>query len=107
METSMIIKYFYDKKLAQASYLVGCGTSAIVIDPARNITPYIHVAQSEGLDIKIVAETHIHADFVSGIRELAFATGADMYVSDMGTDEWKYQFNDYRYGCNRSTHWIF
>lgn len=90
----MIIKYFYDKKLAQASYLVGCGTSAIVIDPARDITPYIHVAQSEGLNIEIVAETHIHADFVSGIRELSFATGADIYISDMGTDDWKYQFED-------------
>lgn len=90
----MIIKYFYDEKLAQASYLVGCGTSAMVIDPTRDITPYIQVAQSEGLDIKIVAETHIHADFVSGIRELAFATGADMYLSDMGTEDWKYQFPD-------------
>jgi hydroxyacylglutathione hydrolase len=94
METSMIIKYFYDKKLAQASYLVGCGTSAMVIDPSRDITPYIQVAQDEGLDIKIVTETHIHADFVSGIRELAFATGADMYLSDMGTEDWKYQFTD-------------
>jgi hydroxyacylglutathione hydrolase len=90
----MIIKYFYDEKLAQASYLIGCGTSAMVIDPARDIIPYVQVAQSEGLTIKIVTETHIHADFVSGIRELAFATGADMYLSDMGTEDWKYQFDD-------------
>lgn len=90
----MIIKYFYDKKLAQASYLVGCGTSAMVIDPTRDITPYIQVAQSEGVSIQFVLETHIHADFVSGIRELAFATGAAMVLSDMGPDEWKYQFPD-------------
>lgn len=90
----MIIKYFYDKKLAQASYLIGCGSSAMVIDPARDITPYIQVAQDEGLDIEIVTETHIHADFVSGTRELANAIGADIYLSDMGADDWKYQFND-------------
>lgn len=89
----MIIKYFYDKKLAQASYLIGCEGSAIVIDPSRDITPYIQVAQEEGLDIKIVTETHIHADFVSGTRELAFAIGADIYLSDMGTADWKYHFD--------------
>lgn len=90
----MIIKYFYDNKLAQASYLIGCGTSAMVIDPARDITQYIQVAQDEGLDIEIVAETHIHADFVSGTRELAAAIGADIYLSDMGTADWKYAFED-------------
>ncbi len=90
----MILKYFYDKKLAQASYLIGCGSSAMIIDPSRNITPYIQAAQEEGLTIKIVAETHIHADFVSGSRELAFATGAQIYLSGMGGDDWQYGFPD-------------
>jgi len=90
----MILKYFYDDKLAQASYLVGCGSSAMIIDPARNITPYIQAAQDEGLTIKYVAETHIHADFVSGARELAFATGAEVVLSSMGGADWQYQYDD-------------
>lgn len=90
----MILKYFFDKKLAQASYLIGCGSQAMVIDPSRDITPYVQVAQTEGLDIKMVTETHIHADYVSGTRELAFATGADIYLSNMGTTDTGYQFPD-------------
>ncbi len=90
----MILKYFYDEKLAQASYMVGCGSSAMIIDPARDITPYIQVAQSTGLSIKYIAETHIHADFVSGARELAFATGAQIVLSKMGGDDWQYSYDD-------------
>lgn len=92
----MLLKYFYDKKLAQASYLVGCAATgeALVIDPARDITPYLRVAQEEGLRITHVTETHIHADFVSGSRELAAQTGATLYLSDMGDVNWKYQFAD-------------
>ncbi len=47
---------------------------AIVIDPARNITPYLEVAEKEGLRITATAETHIHADFVSGTQEFAKRT---------------------------------
>jgi len=90
----MILKYFYDEKLAQASYMVGCGSSAMIIDPARDITPYIQAAQDAGLSIKYVVETHIHADFVSGARELAFATGAQIVLSNMGGDDWRYQYDD-------------
>jgi hydroxyacylglutathione hydrolase len=92
----MLLKYFYDKSLAQASYLVGCSQTgeALVIDPARDITPYLKAAQDEELRITHVTETHIHADFVSGIRELAAATGARMYLSDMGDADWKYAFAD-------------
>lgn len=90
----MLLKYFYDKKLAQASYMVGCAATgeALVIDPARDITPYIETAKAEGLRITHVTETHIHADFVSGSRELAAATGATIYLSDMGDENWKYAF---------------
>jgi hydroxyacylglutathione hydrolase len=90
----MLLKYFYDDRLAQASYLVGCpgSATAIVIDPARNITPYLEAAAQHELEIVYVTETHIHADFVSGIRELAYATGATMLVSGEGGADWSYQF---------------
>ena len=90
----MLLRYFYDEKLAQASYLVGCVATgeALVIDPARNITPYLREAEKEGLRITQVTETHIHADFVSGSRELAAAMGATIYLSDMGDVDWKYTY---------------
>lgn len=92
----MLLKYFYDKKLAQASYMVGCQATgeALVIDAARDIRPYLQAAEAEGLRIAYVTETHIHADFVSGSRELAAATGATLLLSDMGDAEWKYAFAD-------------
>ncbi len=90
----MLLKYFYDRELAQASYLVGCAATgeALVVDPMRNIAPYLEVAEQEGMRITQVTETHIHADFVSGSRELAAATGAMMYLSDMGDADWKYGY---------------
>ncbi len=92
----MLLKYFYDRALAQASYLVGCAATgeALVIDPARDIRPYLQAAAEEGLRITHVTETHIHADFVSGLRELAAATRATMLISDMGAADWKYAFAD-------------
>lgn len=90
----MYLKYFYDEQLAQASYLVGCAKTgeALVIDPARHIEPYLRTAAAQELRITHIAETHIHADFVSGGRELAHRTGATLYVSDMGDEHWKYGF---------------
>lgn len=90
----MILRYFYDDNLAQASYLVGCAKTgeALVVDPMRNIAPYLEMAAREGLRITHVTETHIHADFVSGSRELADATGATVYLSDMGDADWKYGY---------------
>lgn len=90
----MLLKYFYDEMLAQASYLIGCAKTgeAMVIDPMRDVEPYLRVAAKEGLRITHVTETHIHADFVSGVRELASRTGAQMYLSDMGDANWKYAY---------------
>jgi hydroxyacylglutathione hydrolase len=90
----MILKRFYDEKLAQASYLIGCAGAgeAVVVDPSRDIEQYLEAAEAEGVRITHVTETHIHADFVSGLRELAARTGAVMYLSDEGDENWKYQF---------------
>lgn len=90
----MLLKYFYDKRLAHASYMVGCQRSgeAIIVDPGRDIQQYLDAAQTERLKITGVAETHIHADYVSGARELADRVGAKLYVSDEGPPEWKYQY---------------
>ncbi|MBE3553822.1 MAG: MBL fold metallo-hydrolase [Thermicanus sp.] len=90
----MLLRYFYDPKLAQASYLVGCQASgeAIVIDPMRNIEPYLRVANEEGVKIVAATETHIHADFISGARELADRVGATLYLSDEGDEDWKYRY---------------
>lgn len=90
----MFFKHIYDKSLAQASYLVGCQAKgeAIVVDAQRDIDVYLDVAKDNGLRITHIAETHIHADFLSGSRELAAVTGADLYLSDEGGEEWQYEF---------------
>ncbi len=90
----MLFRLFYDQQLAQASYLIGCQATGegIVVDPTRDIEPYLAVAADEGMRITAVTETHIHADFVSGARELSAKTQATMYLSDSGPDEWKYAF---------------
>ncbi|HDE4861422.1 persulfide dioxygenase-sulfurtransferase CstB [Staphylococcus ureilyticus] len=89
----MFFKQFYDNHLSQASYLVGCQRTgeAIVIDPVRDLTKYIEVADSEGFKITQAAETHIHADFASGIRDVAARLNANIYVSGEGDDQLSYQ----------------
>ena len=88
----MLLQRFYHVGLAQASYMVGCQATgdALIIDPNRDIDQYITAAEREGLRIAAITETHIHADFVSGARELAARTGATLYLSDEGPTEWKY-----------------
>ncbi|HEY0970116.1 MAG TPA: rhodanese-like domain-containing protein [Gemmatimonadales bacterium] len=90
----MFFQRFYDTKLAQASYMIGCQQTgeAVVVDPNRDVEQYIDAAVREGLRVTHVTETHIHADFVSGARDLAHRTGATLYLSDEGDADWKYQF---------------
>ncbi len=90
----MMLKYFYDPALAHASYLVGCQRTgeAVVVDAGRDVQPYLDAARSEGMRVVAVAETHIHADYVSGARELADQHGAKLYVSDEGPAAWKYEY---------------
>ncbi len=90
----MYFKQFYDPDLAQGSYLIGCQQAGVaaVVDPRRDISVYLTDAEANGLRITAVTETHIHADFLSGSRELAAATGAKLYLSDEGDDDWRYPF---------------
>ena len=96
----MYFKHFYDTDLAQGSYLIGCQASgeAIVVDPRRDVRVYLDEAAAQGLRIVAVTETHIHADYLSGSRELARAAGARLYLSDEGAPEtddaedWSYGF---------------
>jgi hydroxyacylglutathione hydrolase len=90
----VLLKRFYDDGLAQASYLLASERSdaALVVDPNRDVEQYIAAAEAEGLRIAHVTETHIHADFVSGSRELAQRTGATLYLSDEGGADWRYGY---------------
>jgi len=76
----MHFKQFYVGCLAHASYLIGDADEAIVVDPARDIQMYLDEAKAHGLAIKWILETHLHADFVSGHRELAARTGATIGI---------------------------
>lgn len=90
----MLLERIYDEDLSQASYLIGCQATgqALVVDPRRDIRVYQDLASHHGLTITAVTETHIHADFLSGTRELAAATGATAYVSGEGGEDWAYGF---------------
>jgi hydroxyacylglutathione hydrolase len=67
----MFFRQFYLGCLAHASYLIGSGGEAAVVDPQRDVDLYLDEARARGLTIRWVLETHLHADFVSGHRELA------------------------------------
>jgi hydroxyacylglutathione hydrolase len=86
----MLFRQFFDPKLAQYAYLVGCQQSgeALIIDPERDIDRYVEAAEAEGLRIVAVAETHIHADFLSGAREFAERFDTRTYLSDEGGSDW-------------------
>ncbi len=90
----MYFQQFYDHDLAQGSYLIGCQATgeAIVVDPRRDVDVYLETAAAEGMRIVAVTDTHIHADYVSGARELAAAAGAGLYLSDEGGPDWRYAF---------------
>ena len=90
----MLIRRVFHEGLAQAAYLVASEHErvAMVVDPNRDIAQYIEAANRDKVKITHVTETHIHADFVSGARDLAAATGAQLLLSDSGGPDWKYAF---------------
>lgn len=88
----MLLERIYDEDLAQASYFIGCQANreAIVVDPRRDLDVYLDLAKKNGMRIVAVTETHIHADYLSGTRELATRVGARTYLSDEGGSHWAY-----------------
>jgi hydroxyacylglutathione hydrolase len=90
----MLFRQIADPKLAQYAYLIGCQQSgeALLIDPERDIDRYVEAAEREGLRITSVAETHIHADFLSGAREFAERYGVRLYLSAEGGEDWQYEW---------------
>lgn len=86
----MLFRHIYDDDLAQASYLVGCERSgeAVVVDPRRDVEPLLAAAATHGLRVTGTVDTHVHADYASGARELAVASGARLYASACGGDAW-------------------
>lgn len=92
----MFFRSFTDENLAQNAYLVGCQRTgeAIIIDPPRKFDHILAVAAKEGLRVTAAADTHIHADYVSGARQLAAVHGAKLYLSDEGDANWKYEYTN-------------
>ncbi len=90
----MFFRQVFDDTLAQYAYLIGCQRTgdAILFDPQRDIDRYVELAASEDLRIVAVAETHIHADFLSGAREFAERFGTRLYLSDEGGPDWRYEW---------------
>src|SRR5690554_1366110 len=100
-KTIMYFKQFFDEKLAQYAYLIGCQATgtAVIIDPMRDIDQYIDHAANQNLTITAAADTHIHADYISGLKEFA-ERGVKVYASDEGGSDWKYEWlmnNDYEF----------
>jgi hydroxyacylglutathione hydrolase len=90
----MFFRQLIEPKLAHHSYLIGCESTreAIVIDPQRDLERYAARAEQEGYRIVAAAETHIHADYLSGLREFAERLKCRLYVSDEGDRDWKYEW---------------
>ena len=90
----MFFQHVYDKSLAQASYFIGCQKAGVaaVIDAKRDVDTYIEIAKANNMKITHIFETHIHADFLAGSRELAKLTGAELYLSVEGGKDWAYEF---------------
>jgi hydroxyacylglutathione hydrolase len=90
----MFVKRIYDEDLSQATWMIGCQATgeALVIDPERDVCRYLEIAKQNNLTVTAIAETHIHADFLSGTMELASVTGATCFLSDHGGKDWSYQW---------------
>lgn len=89
----MFFQQIFEEKLAQYAYLIGCQKSgeAIIVDPMRDIDRYQKIASKNKLKIVAATETHIHADYLSGLREFA-ESGVKILVSDEGDKDWKYEW---------------
>lgn len=100
----MLLRQIFDPYLAQYAYLVGCQATgeALVIDPLRDIARYLALAKENDLRITAVAETHIHADFVSGGAEFATDPEVRLYLSAEGGPDWSYAWP----GDRPKTHWL-
>jgi hydroxyacylglutathione hydrolase len=90
----MFFRQIFEPKLAQYSYIIGCQQTreAVVVDPMRDVDRYIDIANTEGLKIVAGAETHIHADYLSGLKEFGDRLNIQILVSDEGTTDWKYEW---------------
>ena len=92
----MLFRQIFDPDLAQYSYLLACQQSkrALLVDPQRDVDRYLALAEEEGVEIVAVAETHIHADFLSGTRELSARLGAAIHLPGGGGADWRYRWPD-------------
>ena len=90
----MFLRQITDSSLAQNAYLIGCQRSgeAVLIDPERDLDRYFQVAAENDLRITAVADTHIHADYLSGARELVERHGVTAYLSEEGGPEWQFEW---------------
>jgi hydroxyacylglutathione hydrolase len=90
----MFLRQITDPALAQNAYLIGCQRSgeAIIVDPERDLDRYFAVAAENGFKLTAVAETHIHADYLSGARELVERHGATAYLSEEGGPDWQFEW---------------
>lgn len=90
----MFLRQISDYALAQYTYIIGCQRSgeAVVIDPERDVDRYLKVAADNDLRITAVAETHIHADYLSGAREFVERHGAVAYLGSEGGDDWQFEW---------------
>lgn len=89
----MFFQQIFEEKLAQYAYLIGCQKTgeAVIVDPMRDIARYQRIATKNKLTIVAATETHIHADYLSGLREFA-EQGVKVLVSDEGDKDWKYEW---------------
>lgn len=90
----MFLRQIPDHALAQYAYLIGCQRTgeAVIVDPERDVDRYLKLAAENGFRLTAVAETHIHADYLSGARELVERHGAIAYLSAEGGSDWQFEW---------------
>ena len=90
----MFLRQITDPALAQNAYLIGCQRTgeAIIVDPERDVDRYLKIAAENHFKITAVADTHIHADYLSGARELMEHHGAIAYLSAEGGPDWQFEW---------------